>query len=227
MSPILGGADEAGRGPVLGPMVICAACFQEEDLAFLTEQGVKDSKQLTPKRRGELRGVIAEKTVDYELVVFEASEIDASLQNGTNLNELEAAGFSRAIDAIINRGTVPDRVWIDAVDPIPGRFGEKIAQSLCQDVAIEASHKADVLYVQVGAASILAKTRRDELLANLAEEYGDIGSGYPSDPKTRAYLKAYYRENGEFPAIARLTWDTVTKVKKELGILPKGQEKLF
>jgi len=224
---LVSGADEAGRGPVLGPLVICAACFHESDIPILKERGVTDSKKLTPKQRDELVGVILEKAVDHEIVVFSAQEIVQSMESGVNLNQLEVEGFARAINAMLARGTLPRITWIDAADVKPERFGEHIQAKLDREIRLHSMHKADAIHIPVGAASILAKTKRDALIAELASEYGDIGSGYPSDPTTRTFLKDYYLQHGQYPSITRTTWETLKKIEKELGILPKGQTTLF
>jgi len=226
---LVSGADEAGRGPVLGPLVICAACFREADIPVLKEQGVTDSKKLTPKRREELVSVILEKCIDHELVVFSARDIVESMQSGVNLNQLEVNGFAKAINAMLGRGISPRITWIDAADVIEERFGEHIQLQLDRKLSLQSMHKADAIHIPVGAASILAKTKRDALIDELAGEYHNynIGSGYPSDPVTRAFLKEYYTEHGEYPSITRTTWGTLKKLEKELGILPKGQTTLF
>ncbi|HME50976.1 MAG TPA: ribonuclease HII [Candidatus Lokiarchaeia archaeon] len=224
---LVSGADEAGRGPVLGPLVICAACFLESDITLLKERGVTDSKKLTAKRREELVDVILEKAVDHEIVVFSAQEIVESMQSGVNLNQLEVEGFARAINAMLARGISPRITWIDAADVIAERFGEHIQAKLDCQLPLLSMHKADAIHIPVGAASILAKTKRDALIEELASKYGNIGSGYPSDPVTRNFLKDYYLQHGCYPPITRTTWDTLRKLEKELGILPKGQTTLF
>ncbi len=224
---IVGGADEAGRGPVLGPMVICAACFREGDLPYMQEQGVTDSKQLSPKRREELFDVITRASLGYELVVLLPGEINEYMVSGTNLNAIEVAAFARAINAVVQRGVIPGTMWVDAADVKPERFGERIRSMLSTPVAVDARHKADATFTAVGAASILAKATRDRLVREIAKHYGDIGSGYPSDPKTRTFLKGYYQAHGNFPPIARTEWETLKRLKKEMGILPKGQARLF
>lgn len=227
---LVSGADEAGRGPVLGPLVICAACFHESDIPILKERGVTDSKKLSPKRREELVDVILEKAIDHELVVFSAQEIVESMQSGVNLNQLEVEGFARAINAMLARGTSPRITWIDAADVKAERFGEHIQAKLDCKISLQSLHKADAIYIPVGAASILAKTKRDALIKELASDYSeycDIGSGYPSDPVTRIFLKEYYMQYACYPPITRTTWETLKKLEKELGILPKGQTTLF
>ncbi|MBN2150722.1 MAG: ribonuclease HII [Candidatus Lokiarchaeota archaeon] len=227
MDAIVGGADEAGRGPVLGPMVVCAACFREGDVPGLQEQGVTDSKRLSPKRREELCDVIARVACGFELVVLSAVEINEGMAAGTNLNDIEVAAFARAINAMIRRGTIPHTMWVDSADVKPNRFGERIRRLLCARVAVNASHNADATYTAVGAASILAKVTRDRLVRDLAAQHGDFGSGYPSDPKTRAFLKAYYHDHGGFPPFARAEWKTLDALRKEMGAPPAGQTRLF
>jgi ribonuclease HII len=224
---IVGGADEAGRGPVLGPMVICAAFFHETDIPFLQEKGVTDSKQLSPKRREELVEVITSKAVDYELVVLSPEDINKGMTSGTNLNELEVNAFARAIGAVVSRGTKPGIIWVDAADVKPERFGERINSKLPTRLTIDARHKADATFTAVGAASILAKTKRDQIISEIAKQYGEIGSGYPADPKTRAFLKTFYTVHQAFPPIIRTEWETIKQLKKEMGITSKGQSRLF
>ncbi|MFX0100778.1 MAG: ribonuclease HII [Candidatus Hodarchaeota archaeon] len=221
------GADEAGRGPVLGPLVICAALFSDECEDQLVSCGVDDSKKLTSKKREQLAKIIKEKAIDFEIVSIPAKKIDAAQNKGINLNDLEVIGFVKAINRLLERNGVPDCIWLDAADVNPQRFEEKIKKKLKENVDIVASHKGDEKFTCVGAASILAKTHRDSSIQDLCEKYGDIGSGYPGDPKTRQFLKDYYKEHNKFPPFARKCWDTLKKLEKEMGIRPKGQAALF
>ncbi|WP_457753524.1 ribonuclease HII, partial [Thermococcus sp.] len=81
---------------------------------------------------------------------------------------------------------------------------------------IIAEHKADAKYLPVSAASILAKVTRDKAIEKLKKQYGEIGSGYPSDPRTRKFLEEYYKEHGEFPPIVRKSWKTLRKIEEKL-----------
>lgn len=224
--PIILGADEAGRGPVIGPLVICAACFDDADVDFLKENGVQDSKKLTSAKREEMLVLIKDKVIDHEVKIFSANDIDDSLQGGINLNQLEVKGFIHCINAILKRKNIPDEVWLDAADVNADRFKNRIKQKLIKDVKVIAMHKCDEKITCVGAASIIAKTTRDNIIEKLKEKYGDLGSGYPSDEKTRIFIKEYYTKHKKFPPIVRNTWGTMAKLKKELGILAKGQKKL-
>jgi len=204
----LGGIDEAGRGPVVGPMVIGAVVVDEENVPELAKLGVRDSKKLSPGRREMLFDRIVDLLDDYVLLELWPEEIDGRT---CTLNEFEVKNFIRALNSLKVK---PDVLYIDAADVKEERFGEEVSRGLDFTPRIIAEHKADDRFIPVSAASILAKVTRDRLVEALKEEYGEIGSGYPSDPRTRAFLERYYREHGEFPPIARKTWGTLKKIKE-------------
>jgi ribonuclease HII len=207
----LAGIDEAGRGPVIGPMVIAAVVVDEDKLPELEELGVKDSKRLTPKRREKLFDEILSRVDDYAIIDLWPEEIDS--RKGT-LNEFEVENFTRALNSLKVK---PDVVYIDAADVKEGRFGEDIKKGLKFGADIVAEHKADDKFIPVSAASIIAKVTRDTAIEKLKEEYGEIGSGYPSDPRTREFLENYLREHGEFPPIVRRSWKTLRKIEEEVS----------
>ncbi len=206
----LAGIDEAGRGPVIGPMVIAAVVLDEDKVESLEALGVKDSKKLTPKKREKLFDEIIEQLDDYVIIELWPEEIDS---REASLNEFEVQNFAKALNSLKVK---PDIVYIDAADVKEGRFGEAIAKLLKFKAEIVAEHRADDKFIPVSAASILAKVMRDKAIEKLKEEYGEIGSGYPSDPKTRNFLEKYYLEHGDFPPIVRRTWKTVEKIRKKL-----------
>ncbi len=206
----LGGIDEAGRGPVIGPMVIGAVVVDEENVPELAKLGVKDSKKLSPGRREMLFDRIVNLLDDYVLLELWPEEIDGRT---CTLNEFEVKNFIRALNSLKVK---PDVLYIDAADVKEERFGEEISRGLDFAPRIIAEHKADDRFIPVSAASILAKVTRDRLIEALKEEYGEIGSGYPSDPRTRTFLEHYYREHGEFPPIVRKTWKTLEKIRENV-----------
>ena len=200
------GIDEAGRGSVLGPMVIAGVIVPEKMEKILERMGVKDSKRLTPNRRTILSRKLR-KMFDYEIVVISAREIDDLRANGVNLNEIE----KNAMESIILK-LKPEKAIVDAVDVKAERFQE----NLCSDTGIDvvAEHKADDKYVEVSAASIIAKAERDDYIKEINKEYiksGGIGSGYPSDPTTKKFLANYSYD--EMPDFVRKSWATVAKMK--------------
>lgn len=200
------GIDEAGRGSVLGPMVIAGVVVPEKMEKVLERMGVKDSKRLTPNRRTILSRKL-KKMFDYEIVVITAREIDEMRAEGINLNEIE----KNAMEYILLKLN-PEKAIVDAVDVKAERF----QNNLCKDTGVNviAEHKADDNYIEVSAASIIAKAERDNQIAEINKEFiksGGIGSGYPSDPKTKEFLANYTYD--EMPDFVRKSWATVAKMK--------------
>ena len=214
------GIDEAGRGPVIGPMVIAALVFDEDKIERLEELGVKDSKRLTPKRREKLFNEILSLADDYVVLTLSPEEI--SSREGT-LNEFEVENFAKALNSLKVK---PDVIYADAADVDEERFGRELKEKLDFETKVIAKHRADALFPVVSAASIVAKVTRDREIERLKEKYGEIGSGYPSDPRTRAFLENYYREHGAFPPIVRRGWKTLKKIEAKVKPKKRGQVRL-
>lgn len=200
------GIDEAGRGSVLGPLVIAGVLIPEKMEKVLERMGVKDSKKLAPHRRTILSRKL-KKMFDYEIVVISAREIDEMRADGINLNEIE----KNAMESILLK-IKPEKAIVDAVDVKAERF----QNNLCDNTGLNviAEHKADDKYIEVSAASIIAKAERDDQIAQINKEFiksGGIGSGYPSDPKTKDFLTNYTYD--EMPDFVRRSWATVAKMK--------------
>jgi ribonuclease HII len=194
------GVDEAGRGPVLGPMVVAAVAI--EDDAPLRRMEVRDSKKLTPSRREELAAKI-ETSCQVEYRVVSHEEIDAR-GTKTSLNELEANVFASLIDRLR-----ADLVYVDACDVNEKHFSQMVMGKLSYRPRMVCEHKADDHYPIVSAASIIAKTNRDRIVSEMQAEIGqEIGSGYASDPKTIAFLQKWIKENGDLPPYTRRSWAT-------------------
>ncbi len=200
------GIDEAGRGSVLGPLVIAGVVVPEKMEKVLGKMGVKDSKRLTPNRREVLSRKL-KKMFEWDIVVYSAGDIDDLRAKGINLNEIERRGMEELILKLN-----ADKVIVDAVDVKPQRFQDKLRSATGANVLAE--HKADDKYIEVSAASIIAKHTRDEEIHKLNKEFediGGIGSGYPSDPKTKEFLANY--TYSEMPEFVRKSWNTVAKLK--------------
>ena len=200
------GIDEAGRGSVLGPMVIAGVLVPEKMERVLERMGVKDSKRLTPNRRTILSRKL-KKMFPYEIVVISAREIDDLRAQGVNLNEIE----KNAMESILLK-LKPEKAIVDAVDVKAERFQENLRLDTGLDVIAE--HKADDKYIEVSAASIIAKAERDDYIKEINKEYiksGGIGSGYPSDPTTKEFLSNYTYD--EMPDFVRKSWATVAKMQ--------------
>lgn len=208
------GVDEAGRGSVIGPLVIAGVLIRQEDLPVLTDLGCKDSKLLTPRRRGALAVEIKKVCQDYHVIKLSPKEIDAVVLGGRKLhklNYLEAQVMARVLDALR-----PGKAYVDASDVLEERFKRDIMECMSFKVDIVSEHKADRNYPVVSAASIIAKVERDGEVAKLAEKYGDVGSGYPSDEKTIDFLELCI-ELGDYPECVRRSWRPAKKVRGEKG----------
>ncbi len=199
------GIDEAGRGCAIGPMVICGVMLDGPQLPVLLADGVKDSKALSPARREQLSRRIMEVAKGVFIEEISPSEIEER-----NLNLLEIWRMAR----IISRAN-PASIYLDApVGTQKGirKFCDYIKWCLrgsCPKMIAE--NRADEKYVVVGAASIVAKVRRDAIIEQLKGQFGDFGSGYPSDEKTTKFLRDCYEKDGCFPDCVRRRWKTVKR----------------
>jgi ribonuclease HII len=212
---LVAGVDDAGRGAVIGPLVIAGVLLDGEDLYKLKEIGAKDSKLLSPHRREFLAGEIKKIVMKYEVLKLQPNEIDVVVLSGRKLhklNWLEAQTMARVIEAL-----KPDKVYVDASDVLEERFKQHILECLPFRVDIVSEHKADRNYVAVSAASIIAKVERDKEASLLAQVYGDFGSGYPSDPRTMNFLETLMKNTDEYPDFIRKSWKPAKKVKDGRG----------
>ncbi|HKZ47483.1 MAG TPA: ribonuclease HII [Thermoplasmata archaeon] len=199
------GIDEAGRGPVLGPLVVAGVCLESD--APLRQLNVRDSKKLTAERREQLAPEI-EKLSRHEVIIVPAEDIDA-LRSQMTLNALEARLFA----SIIRKLRPADIVYVDSADTDELEFKKAIKRDLDFEVEIVSKHQADDLFPVVSAASILAKVRRDAEMRLLQKEFGvEVGSGYPADPITVAFMEQWIREKGVLPPHTRTTWDTARRL---------------
>ena len=148
---MIGGVDEAGRGPVLGPLVVAGLVVEND--AALVKLRVKDSKQLSAKRREELSIKIKEIATRYEIIIISASDID-DMRRIMTLNDIEVNAFRRVIEKL-----KPSTCYVDSADVNEIRFRREILAELSYDPALISKHNADVIYPIVGAASILAKVQ--------------------------------------------------------------------
>ncbi|MFH0797932.1 MAG: ribonuclease HII [Candidatus Woesearchaeota archaeon] len=196
------GVDEAGRGPLLGPLVIAGVVADERVLDKLKSLGVKDSKLLTPKKREELFEQVKSIVESYEIIIVPPQEIDDALNSESlNLNWLEAIKTAMIINKLDAK-----KAYIDSPSTNLKAYADYMRIYVKdKDVNLICEHKADVKYVVVSAASILAKVTRDREIEKLSKRYGELGSGYPSDPVTKEFLKNNWDKH---PEIFRKTWSS-------------------
>ncbi|WP_128904559.1 ribonuclease HII [Halorubrum amylolyticum] len=221
------GVDEAGKGPVLGPMV--AAAVLADPAALPADAG--DSKRIAPSRRESIDAAIrGTDAVGVGVAFVELAEID---RPDTDMNTLTVRGQARAVRAALD-GDIgvdtdePVRVVADAGDTSEARFARRLGEFVADPdadagdgdtdlpaVDVSASHGADEDDPVVGAASVVAKVARDERMAAIDADYpgyDGLGSGYPSDPATREFLRAYVDDHGDVPDCARRSWATCDDV---------------
>jgi ribonuclease HII len=212
----LAGVDEAGRGPVIGPLVIAGVVLAEEEIDKLVNLGLVDSKLLPKEKREELYDLIIKAAIDYRIEVITAAEIDEKQKNVINLNRLELEKMISVLQTVKNWS----KAFVDACDRNEKRFQQRLQVNFSNQIVAE--HFADLTYPIVAAASILAKVTRDRIIEEYHNEYNvDFGSGYPHDPKTNKFLESYYSQNNSFPIIVRKSWMTTNKI-----IAKKQQTKL-
>jgi len=201
------GVDEAGKGPVLGPMVAAAVRAEPEALP----DGLADSKQLAPAKRESLAAELrTTESVDIGIGIVTVDEIDAP---ETDMNSLTVTTQVRAIAAVATPG---DRAIVDAGDVSESRFARRVTEGVAGEgieINVTAEHGADDSYRLAAAASVIAKVDRDGRMATIGSDYeASVGSGYPSDPTTRAFLAGYVDQYSELPTCARHSWSTCEDV---------------
>ncbi|VVB66959.1 Ribonuclease HII [Candidatus Norongarragalina meridionalis] len=202
------GVDEAGRGPVLGPLVICAYAVEESELPGLKKAGVKDSKLLTHEKRMALVPLLLEKgTAALEIIT--AEEITALMRKKISLNEIEAQRGAEAIKKVMDGASC---VYVDSPDPIPRKFANRLYKYLPQKLKIVSENKADYKYVVVGAASVIAKEKRDEEIDAIKRELKcDFGNGYSHDEATIHFL-TQHKDDPRLQKYIRHEWATAKRI---------------
>ena len=200
------GVDEAGKGPVLGPLVVAAVAV--DNAKDIQDLGIKDSKQLTPEKRKELSNLIKNK-FSFAIEIIEAERVD-EYRRQNKLNDLNREAFEKLISKLD-----PNVAYVDAADVNEHRFGKQIKEKLTneKDTDVISMHKADAKIDVVAAASIIAKETRENEIRKLKEKIGDFGSGYPSDERTIKFLKSFYADNGKWPTGTRKSWKTVKRIR--------------
>ncbi|MBU5689026.1 MAG: ribonuclease HII [Candidatus Aenigmarchaeota archaeon] len=219
------GIDEAGRGAVIGPLVVCGLMIDESKEKELKKIGVKDSKELTPEKREELAEKIDQIADNIVVLHVSACNIDSMRKSGINLNQIEAMKMADAINMLL-----PEKVIIDSPSYNSGKFKDFLFSKLNEDAKkakFVFENYADKNYPVVSAASIIAKVERDKKIEQLKKEFGfDFGVGYSHDAKTIEFLEKLAKENkGKMPKNIRTTWDTVQEIVKKYE--QKGLSKFF
>lgn len=219
------GVDEAGRGPVIGPLVVAAVAVPVEGGEdHLRRLGVRDSKKLQASRREHLAQEIGE-GYPHTVIEVPADDIDA-LRATASLNVIEARIFASAVLGLVAKIGEEARVtaYLDAADTSETTFERYFRGSMADSpgadavIGVVSRHEADDSFPVVSAASVLAKSRREEAVARIARELGeDFGSGYPSDRVTVAFLEKWIMEKGVLPPHTRSSWKTAQRLLDRHG----------
>ena len=209
------GVDDAGKGPVIGPMVIAGVLVDDKDIPKLKNLGVADSKSLTPKQREFLYDKIIEIVKKHEIILIPPFEIDeAVFSETTNLNWLEGEKMVKIINHLRSQKAI-----VDCPSPNIKKFSDFLNERIKVKTELICDHRAE-RFLPVAAASIISKVTRDREIEKIKKKIKiDFNSGYPSDPKTQEFLKKHYKD---YPDIIRKSWDSYkrlieTKKQKRIG----------
>jgi ribonuclease HII len=211
---MVSGVDEAGKGPVMGPLVV--AGVKVKDDSKLVSYKIRDSKKLSPRRRRYLASIINEIALKKEIVVIDAKDID-DMRKVMTMNEITVNAFSKVVQKL-----KPEICYVDSADVNEERFRDNILSNISFKPEIISKHKADDIYPIVGAASIIAKTYRDELVKRIEFKLRKkmdvpLGSGYPADPITQRFLKKWVNKYGKLPPHTRHSWNTAKKIMNKFS----------
>lgn len=202
------GIDEAGRGSVIGPLVIAGINIKNSDIKKLEEIGVRDSKALTRKKRIFLFDQILNISEFICIYKIDCKTIDKNVYQ-RQLNKLEGGVMSRIIKYL-----AADIAYVDSCDVNITKYTSYLKSNLDfkNNTSIIAMHKADRINPAVSAASIIAKVTRDREIQILEESFQNIGSGYPSDKKTMSFINNWIKEYKEFPDFVRKSWRPIREI---------------
>jgi len=212
---IIAGIDEAGRGAVIGPMVLAGVSIDSKDSKKLRLIGVKDSKELTPKRREELFKEIESIAKDIVVVKVSACKISSFKAKGINLDKLEAMKISEIISML-----KADKIYIDSIEQNSQKFESMVREFLPEDkknVKLVVKNYLDESNPAVSAASIIAKVERDREIEEIKKRVNfDFGVGYSHDEKTRAFIEEILQTEEKPPSYLRIHWETVEQIARKL-----------
>ncbi|CAB4299122.1 unnamed protein product [Prunus armeniaca] len=221
--PCIMGIDEAGRGPVLGPMVYgCLYCARSYEKT-LSSLNFADSKTLKEEKREELfENLKVDESIGWAVDIIDPRELSAKMlkKNKINLNEISHDSAIGLITKVLNMGVLLTEVYVDTVGDAE-KYRTKLSERF-PAVKFVVAKKADSLYPVVSGASIVAKVTRDRalrdwVLEETAEDlHKNFGSGYPGDPNTKAWLQHHKHLVFGFPTLVRFSWGTCTPYFKDI-----------
>jgi len=212
------GIDDAGRGPLIGPMVLAGVLANKNQERKFKSKNIRDSKDTPHEERVAQARFIKENSIANKIIKISPFEIDSALNTaGTNLNKLEASISAKIINSL-NTKKEKIKAIIDCPSTNIQAWQSEVQSKIAHPENIEliCEHKADTNHVSVSAASVLAKVTREEAVAKIKKQFGEIGSGYPADPITKEFLKKHGKDLSE-EGIFRKSWATWKKLFPERG----------
>ncbi|MBU2566848.1 ribonuclease HII [Patescibacteria group bacterium] len=212
------GIDEAGRGPVLGPLVIAICALTKRDIAWCIKHNVTDSKKVPLKKREHIAQALMNRCW-YSVAIIHPPEIDLAVNNKQiNLNGLEIKYMSKLISEFqLAHSKSPSQIMVDAPVKNLLKFRTILSKlSAWQNLdTLNAQNHADAKHRHVGAASIIAKVKRDQILKELEQSSSlPLGSGYTSDPIAREYVINASKND----PIVRWSWITSKTINKSIKL---------
>ncbi|XP_046373828.2 ribonuclease H2 subunit A-like [Haliotis rufescens] len=214
------GIDEAGRGPVLGPMVYGIAYCPLSRQEKLKEMGLADSKTLSEEQRESMleKMKAASDSVGWIVEILTPAYISNSMLRRTkyNLNALSHDSAIGLLQRALSLGANITEVYVDTVGD-PAKYQAKL-KDIFPDIDITVAKKADATYPIVSGASICAKVARDQAVKSWQFREGvereglEYGSGYPADPGTKKFLAGNMDPVFGFPDFVRFSWSTASQL---------------
>lgn len=198
---MLYGIDEAGRGAVVGPLII--GIVRWEYFEPLDKSKLKDSKKLSKAKIEKVASDIKSEVSSYALAIP-----PFCIDYYENLTVLQIEVMSKFFDNKDSGMIIMDKITNN----------NETARFLDNEIPhfkIRSEKKADEKFKPVSAASIIAKSAREKAVNNLHDKYGNFGSGYPSDTRTRTWLETYYKNHLEWPPCVRQSWSTISDIEQE------------
>lgn len=211
------GIDEAGRGALIGPLVVAGVVVSEENEKKLKKIGVKDSKKLKPEKREKLAAQIEDIADNILVMRVQPCRIDKLRSEGIKLDMIEAIKMAE----IIEMGN-PNKVYVDALSINPKRFQGQILENIrTVEPEFVVENYADETYPVVSAASIIAKVERDKVIAEIKKKVKyDFGVGYSHDARTIKFVEEMIKKRKPLPTFIRQSWIT-TQVLIEANLQSK------
>jgi|TARA_Y100000034_G_scaffold90300_1_gene108761 ribonuclease HII len=209
------GIDDAGRGPLIGPMILAGVLVDKASLTSLKKHPIDDSKTIIHSTRITLAKIIKQSVVSYKIVQSSPAQIDKAIFDKINLNTLEAMKTAEIINDL-NPKKEKVKVIVDCPSVNTKAWQAKLMEFIehPENLQVSCEHKADANHIEAAAASILAKVTREEEVSKIKKQHGNIGSGYPSDPTTRDFLKEHGKQLAN-SGIFRKSWQTWQKLYPE------------